>query len=190
MMLITTTSMTIILTILMTMSLTMLMIKTLMMVKKTILLWTMLMTMLMTKLMMFDTYHIFYVLYISHVTYFRCYIFYISYILYITYFTYNLFYIPYVFHIIPFSYTNCVPILTYACDIKQYSASEMSDCNVSINNAVRRIFGFKDWQSIRTLREIFHLKSIYKIFKIAHDRFIKSCQSNSNPIIRFIASVS
>ena len=41
-------------------------------------------------------------------------------------------------------YTNCVPILTYACSIKQYSASEMSDCNVAVNNALRRIFGFKD----------------------------------------------
>ena len=30
-------------------------------------------------------------------------------------------------------YTNCVPILTYACSIKEYSASEMSDCNVAMN---------------------------------------------------------
>ena len=51
-------------------------------------------------------------------------------------------------------YTNCIPILTYACEVKQYCASEMSDCNVAVNNALRMIFGFRDWRSIRTLRAI------------------------------------
>ena len=30
-------------------------------------------------------------------------------------------------------HTNCVPILTYAFSIKEYSASDMSDCNVAMN---------------------------------------------------------
>ena len=46
-------------------------------------------------------------------------------------------------------YTNCVPILSYASSIKQYSATEMSNCNVAINNVLRKIFGFTQWQSIR-----------------------------------------
>ena len=41
-------------------------------------------------------------------------------------------------------YTNCLPILTYACAVKQYSASDMSDCNLAMNNAFRKIFGFRD----------------------------------------------
>ena len=85
--------------------------------------------------------------------------------------------------------TNCIPIITYACDVKQFSAAEMSDCNVAVNNALRRVFGFKDWRSIRTLRDIYHLKSIYVTFKLAQDRFFDSCQSHFNPIIRHIATL-
>ena len=39
-------------------------------------------------------------------------------------------------------YSNCVPILTYACDVKEFSARDMSDCNLAINNALRKVFGF------------------------------------------------
>ena len=87
-------------------------------------------------------------------------------------------------------YTNCVPILTYACSIKQYSASDMSDGNVAMNNAFRRIFGFTQWQSIRTLREIFGFDSLYIIFKNARDRFALSCRHHDNPVITFIASLN
>ena len=87
-------------------------------------------------------------------------------------------------------YTNCVPILTYACSIKQYSASDMSDCNVAMNNAFRRIFGFTQWQSIRTLREIFGFDSLYIMFKNARDRFALSCRHHDNPVITFIASLN
>ena len=87
-------------------------------------------------------------------------------------------------------YTNCVPILTYACNVKHYSASDMSDCNTAVNNALRRVFGFKDWRSIRTLREIFNFKSLYEIFKSAQDRFAESCKSHLNPVVRKINSIS
>ena len=39
-------------------------------------------------------------------------------------------------------YSNCVPILTYACDVKEYSASDMSDCSIAMNNAFKKIFFF------------------------------------------------
>ena len=85
-------------------------------------------------------------------------------------------------------YCNCVPILTYACSVKEYSAAEMSSCNTAINNALRKVFGFSRWESIRTLREIFGMKSIYDIFKAAQDSFIRSCRSHSNPVITHIMS--
>ena len=87
-------------------------------------------------------------------------------------------------------YTNCVPILTYACDIKEYSAADMSDCNIAMNNALRKIFGFRDWRSIRTLREVFNFKSLYDIFKLAKDRFLISCSHSHNPIISHLFSVT
>ena len=86
-------------------------------------------------------------------------------------------------------YTNCVPILTYACNVKEYSHSDMSDCNVAMNSAFRRIFGFKQWQSIRYLREFFGFSSLYEIFKKAQDKFSNLCKSHFNPIIKFIAQL-
>ena len=87
-------------------------------------------------------------------------------------------------------YSNCVPILTYACAVKQYTSSDMSDCNVAINNACRRIFGFKQWQSIRVLREIFDFKSLYIIFKETQDKFLYNCRLHANPIINSIANLN
>ena len=54
----------------------------------------------------------------------------------------------------------------------------MSDCNVAMNNALRRIFGFKQWQSIRVMREAF--KSLYTIFKKAQTKFF-ICLQSANP---------
>ena len=34
-------------------------------------------------------------------------------------------------------YSNCIPIITYTCKVKQFSFTEMSDCNVAVNNALR-----------------------------------------------------
>ena len=84
-------------------------------------------------------------------------------------------------------YTNCIPILSYACSVKEYSATEMSNCNVAINNVFRKIFGFTRWESIRVLRQEFGLKSIYEIFKIAQDKFASSCLSHPNPIVSLLA---
>ena len=33
-------------------------------------------------------------------------------------------------------YCNCVPILTHACAVKEYSAAEMTNCNIAVNNSL------------------------------------------------------
>ena len=86
-------------------------------------------------------------------------------------------------------YTNCVPILSYACPVKFFSAAEMSNCNTAINNVVRKIFGFQRWESVRTLRELFGYQSIYQIFANAKIKFHQSCLKHHNDIISFIASL-
>ena len=83
-------------------------------------------------------------------------------------------------------YSNCVPILSYASEVKEYSANDMSSCNLAINSAMRRVFGFTDWRSIRVLREVFGFSSIYEIFKKSELRFLSSCRTHSNPIIRHL----
>ena len=85
-------------------------------------------------------------------------------------------------------YCNCLPILTYVCSVKEFSASEMSNCNLAVNNALRRVFGFNRWESIRSLREVFGMKSLYEIFKSSQDKFLRTCISHHNPIISHIAS--
>ena len=85
-------------------------------------------------------------------------------------------------------YSNCVPILTYACNVKEYSSSDMSSCNTAVNNALRKVFGFSRWESIRTLREMFDMKSLYDIFKVAQERFLRACRSHHNQIVAFTAS--
>ena len=84
-------------------------------------------------------------------------------------------------------YANCVPIVTYGCEVKEFSASDMYRCHVAINNAIRRIFSYAVWQSIRHIRILYGYKSIYEIFEIARAKFDKSAPVSSNPIIRHLA---
>ena len=86
--------------------------------------------------------------------------------------------------------TNVIPIITYACGIKQFSSNEMNQCNLAINNALRRIFSFKRWESIRSLWETFGMKSIYDIFANSHDKFHASLSSHHNSIVRRISSLN
>ena len=87
-------------------------------------------------------------------------------------------------------YSNCVPILTYACAVKEYSSSDMSNCNTALNNALRKVFGFSRWESIRTLREMFGMKSLYEIFKLTREKFLRSCRSHHSQIVSYIATQS
>jgi len=80
-------------------------------------------------------------------------------------------------------YTNCVSILTYASAVKEFSNSDKSDCHVAVNHAIRKIFSFKRYASIRFLREFFHYKSLTDIFAIAEKRFLTSLVSSNNVIL-------
>ena len=40
-------------------------------------------------------------------------------------------------------YSNCVKKLTYGAAIKDLTGAEKNQCNVAVNNAIRRIFGFR-----------------------------------------------
>ena len=86
-------------------------------------------------------------------------------------------------------YTNCVPILSYACSVKEYSYESMHDCHVALNNAIRRILGFAIFESIRHLRISHGYQSIYEIFHRAKTKFVTSITHSSNSIARHIATV-
>ena len=86
-------------------------------------------------------------------------------------------------------YACCVPILTFGAEVKEFSGNEMRQLNVAINNAVRRIFGFRRWESIRQLREFYLMKPIEQLFLIAKRRFRYSVSNHINPIILFLADL-
>ena len=44
-------------------------------------------------------------------------------------------------------YSNCLPKLTYGAAVKDPSSNEKQQYNVAVNDAVRRIFGFRWWDS-------------------------------------------
>ena len=87
-------------------------------------------------------------------------------------------------------YTNCFPILTYACAVKEYPARQMHDCNTAVNDALRMIFGYNRWQSVKTLRESFGYKSLTELFHAAKQKFHASLSSHQNSVIKHIARIS
>ena len=83
-------------------------------------------------------------------------------------------------------YSCCVPILSYAIAVKEYPSRQMQDCTTAINDALRFIFGYNRWESVRTLRQSFGYKSL-EIFHRAKTKFDASLISHGNPVIQHIA---
>ena len=84
-------------------------------------------------------------------------------------------------------YSCCVPILSYACTVKQYPSRQMQDCCTALNDALRLIFGYNRWESVRTLRESFGYMSLVDIFNCAKAKFDNSLTTHHNPVISQIA---
>ena len=83
-------------------------------------------------------------------------------------------------------YSNCVPKLTYGAAVKDLTAAEKHQYNVAVNNAARRIFKFRYWQSIRQLREFYGYDSIEMMFAKAHRKFLVSIANHENGLLRFL----
>ena len=87
-------------------------------------------------------------------------------------------------------YANCVPILSYGAAVKDLTSAEKHQYNVALNNAVRRIFKFRNWQSIRQLREFYGFDSIEVIFAKARKRFLISIANHENGLLRLLYKVA
>ena len=87
-------------------------------------------------------------------------------------------------------YANCVPILTYGCAVKEYSAADMLRCHVAVNNAIRKIFSFAVWQSIRHIRTSFGYLSVYELFENARCKFLSSASNSSNAVVSQLCSLT
>ena len=86
-------------------------------------------------------------------------------------------------------YTNCVPKLTYGAEIKDFNSAESNQLNVALNGAIRRIFGFRHWQSIRQIRECYGFKSMELLINRAKRRFTMSIENHDNVILGSLAAL-
>ena len=86
-------------------------------------------------------------------------------------------------------YSNCVPKLVYGAAVKDLSSAEKPQVNVSVNNAIRRIFGFRQWQSIRQLPEFYGFKPIEIMFENAKKRFHRALPNHCNSILQFLSTM-
>ena len=62
-------------------------------------------------------------------------------------------------------YTNCVSILTYGLEIKEYLNRDMRNLHIYIamNDGIRKIFGWNRWESIGDLRNSFGYDDLFTI---------------------------
>ena len=61
--------------------------------------------------------------------------------------------------------------------------------NVALNTAIRRIFGFRQWQSIRQIREVYGFNSIEMLYTNAKKRFYNGMISHENGTLTFLAAL-
>ena len=80
-------------------------------------------------------------------------------------------------------YAQCVPIVSYAGAVKEFSSADMYRCHVAMNNAIRKIYSFAIWESIRHIRINCGFKSIYEIFATAKKKFLSDAKKSSNTVI-------
>ena len=83
-------------------------------------------------------------------------------------------------------YSNCVPKLTFGAAVKDLSSSEMNQFNVAVNTAARRIFGFRQWQSIRQIRDVYNYDPIEVLYEKAKNRFHGGMLTHDNSILKFL----
>ena len=86
-------------------------------------------------------------------------------------------------------YSNCVPKLTFGAPVKEPSASEMNQMNVALNTAIRRIFGFRQWQSIRQIREVYGFDSIGLLYTKAKKRFFNAMITHDSGTLKLLATL-
>ena len=87
-------------------------------------------------------------------------------------------------------FANCVPFLSYVSAVKEYPSWEMLDCNTAVNDAIRKVFSFHRWESVRELRNGFGYKSLTEIFVNAKEKFQRSLGTHVNPILSHLCRIN
>ena len=86
-------------------------------------------------------------------------------------------------------YSICVPNLTYACEVVSYNDNDMKSLHTAANDAIRKIFGYNRWESIRSLRESRGYSSITEIFAYRKRNFERNLSSIGNSLIAHLSEI-
>ena len=62
----------------------------------------------------------------------------------------------------------------------KYSAGQMQQLNVALNDCIRRVFTFNRWESVRFLRLSFGYPSLIEIFENRSRKFLKQLSMLGN----------
>ena len=87
-------------------------------------------------------------------------------------------------------FNNCIPTLSFACAVKEFPAREMLNCNTAVNDAIRKIFSYERWESVRLLRKSCGFKSITEIFAEAKKKFQDYLPHHRNPVINQLGVIN
>ena len=80
-------------------------------------------------------------------------------------------------------YSNCVPLLTYGCEIRKHTGREMIKFEVALNDCIRKIFTFNRWESTRMLRTSFGYNSVTEIFAMRKRTFERNFHRTGNHVL-------
>ena len=80
-------------------------------------------------------------------------------------------------------FTNCVSILTYGLEIKEFLARDMRNLHVAMNDGIRKIFGWNRWESIRDLRNSFGYDDIFIMAEKRRRKFALSLHRLNNSLL-------
>ena len=80
-------------------------------------------------------------------------------------------------------FSNCVPIVTYACEAVSFSVKQTHSLNVALNDCIRRIFGYNRWESVRFLRLNMGYPSITDLINKLTEKFTRNLPHIGNPTL-------
>ena len=84
-------------------------------------------------------------------------------------------------------YSVCIPIITYASDVITFPYKDMHSLHVAVNDAIRRIFSYQRWESIKTLRESFGYLSVTDLFAKRKRTFENRLPQIGNSVLSFLS---
>ena len=76
-----------------------------------------------------------------------------------------------------------------AADVKQFSSRDMSRCNLALNNAIRKIFSFNRWESIRDICSGLGYHDLYTTFAMRSKAFLSRTRMSSCVVLRHLLTI-